>query len=36
MVLMKGLQFGTLYNLQGINISDGCNSSIVPYIGVEE
>jgi hypothetical protein len=32
MVLLKGVWFGTLYN----TISDGCNSSIVPDIGVEE
>jgi hypothetical protein len=36
MVLLKGVWFGTLYKLQGTNISDGCNSSIVPNIGVEE
>jgi hypothetical protein len=36
MVLLKGVQFGTLYKLQGSTISDGCNSSIVPDIGVEE
>jgi hypothetical protein len=36
MVLLKGVWFGTLYKLQGITISDGCNSSIVPDIGVEE
>jgi hypothetical protein len=36
MVLLKGLRFGTLYKLQGITISDGCNTSIVPDIGVEE
>jgi hypothetical protein len=36
MVLLKGIRFGTLYNLEGITISDGCNSSIVPDIGVEE
>jgi transposase InsO family protein len=36
MVLLKGFQFGTLYKLQGSTISDGCNSSIVPDIGVEE
>jgi hypothetical protein len=36
MVLLKGVQFGTLYKLQGRTISDGCNSSIVPDIGVEE
>jgi hypothetical protein len=33
---MKGVRFGTLYKLLGITISDGCNSSIVPDIGVEE
>jgi hypothetical protein len=27
---------GTLYKLLGSTISDGCNSSIVPEIGVEE
>jgi hypothetical protein len=36
MVLLKGVQIGTLYKLQGRTISDGCNSSIVPDIGVEE
>jgi hypothetical protein len=36
MVLLKGVQFRTLYKLQGSTVSDGCNSSIVPYIGVEE
>ena len=36
MVLLKGVQFGTLYKLQGITISNGCNSSIVPDIGAEE
>jgi hypothetical protein len=36
MVLLKGVQFGTLYKLQGSIISDGCNSSIVPDFGVEE
>jgi hypothetical protein len=36
MVLMKGVQFGTMYNMLGITISDGCNRSIVPDIGVEE
>jgi hypothetical protein len=36
MVLLKGVRFGTLYKLEGITISDGCNSSIVPDIGVEE
>jgi hypothetical protein len=36
MVLLKGVWFGTLYKLQVIIITDGCNSSIVPDIGVEE
>ena len=36
MVLLKGVRFGTLYKLQGSTISDGCNGSIVPDIGVEE
>jgi hypothetical protein len=36
MVLMKGVQFGTLYKMLGNTVSDGCNSSIVPDIGVEE
>jgi hypothetical protein len=36
MVLLKGVQFGTLYKLQGSTISDGCNSSILNDIGVEE
>ena len=36
MVLLTGVQFGTLYKLQGSTISDGCNSSIVLDIGVEE
>jgi hypothetical protein len=36
MVLLKGVRFGTLYKLQGSTIGDGCNSSIVPDIGVEE
>jgi hypothetical protein len=36
MVLLKGVQFGTLYKLEGSTISDGCNISIVLDIGVEE
>ena len=36
MVLLKGVRIGTLYKLQGITISNGCNSSIVPDIGAEE
>jgi hypothetical protein len=36
MVLLKGVQIGTLYKLQGRTISNGCNNSIAPNIGVEE
>jgi hypothetical protein len=36
MVLLKGVRFGTLYKLEAITISDGCNSSNVPNIGFEE
>jgi hypothetical protein len=36
MVFLKGIWFGTLYKLEGSIISDECNSSIVPNIGVEE
>jgi hypothetical protein len=36
MVLLKGVWFGNLYKMEGNTISDGCNSSIVPDIGVEE
>jgi hypothetical protein len=36
MVLLKGVQFGNMYKIQGRTIIDGCNSSIVPDIGVEE
>ena len=36
MVLPNGVRIGTMYKLQGITINDGCNSSIVPDIGVEE
>jgi hypothetical protein len=36
MVWLKGVRFVTLYKLKGITISDGCNSSIIPDIGVEE
>jgi hypothetical protein len=36
MALLKGVQFGTLYKLYRRIISDGCNSFIVPDIGVEE
>jgi hypothetical protein len=36
MLLLKGIRFVTLYNMQGITISDGCNSHIVPNTRVEE
>jgi hypothetical protein len=36
MVLLKRVWFGTLYKMQGSTISDGCNSSVVHDIGVEE
>jgi hypothetical protein len=36
MVFLKGVRFGTLYNMQGSIISHGCNSSLVLDIGVEE
>jgi excinuclease UvrABC helicase subunit UvrB len=36
MMLLKGLWFGTLYNMEGRNINDGCNSSIFHDIGVQE
>ena len=35
-MLLRGVRFGTLYKLQGSTISDGCNSSIVHDIGIEE
>jgi hypothetical protein len=35
-VLLKEDLFGTMYKMQGSTISDGCNSSIIPDIGVEE
>jgi hypothetical protein len=36
MVLLKGVQFGTMYKMQGRIISDGCNNFVVLEIGVEE
>jgi hypothetical protein len=33
MMLLKGVQIGNLYKMQGNTISNGCNSSIVPDIG---
>jgi hypothetical protein len=35
-VLLRVVQIGTLYKLLGVTISDGCNNSIVLYMGVEE
>ena len=35
LVLMQGVQIGTLYKLQGSTVLDGCNSSVVPESGVE-
>jgi hypothetical protein len=36
MALLKGVRIGTMYKMQGSTISDGCNSSIVSEIRVEE
>jgi hypothetical protein len=36
MVLLKGVQIGTLCNMKGLTIGDECNSSIVPNIGAQE
>jgi hypothetical protein len=36
MVLMRGVQNGTLYKLLGSTISNGCNSFVVPEGGNEE
>ena len=35
LVLMWGVHIGTLYKLQGSNVVDGCNSSVVPESGAE-
>ena len=35
LVLMWGVCIGTLYKLQGNNVIDGCNSSVVPESGAE-
>ena len=35
LVLMRGVQIGTLYKLQGNTVIDGCNSFVVPESGVE-
>eukprot|EP00253_Pinus_taeda_P021650 PITA_21650 len=36
LILMRGVQIGTLYKLQGSIIIDGCNSSVVPESGAEK
>eukprot|EP00253_Pinus_taeda_P004969 PITA_04969 len=35
LVLMRGARIGTLYKLQGSNVVNGCNSSVVPKSGVK-
>ena len=35
LVLMRGVQIGTLYKLQGSTIIDGCNNSVVPESGAK-
>ena len=35
LVLMRGVQTGTRYKLQGSTVIDGCNSYVVPESGVE-
>eukprot|EP00253_Pinus_taeda_P028157 PITA_28157 len=35
LILMQGVQIGTLYKLQGSTVVDGCNSSVVPESGAE-
>jgi len=35
LVLMRGVQIGTLYKLQGSTVVDGCNSSMVLESGAE-
>eukprot|EP00253_Pinus_taeda_P036502 PITA_36502 len=35
LVLMWGVQIGTLYKLQGSTVVDGCNNSLVPKSGAE-
>ena len=36
MVLMRGVQYGTLYKLLGINVTNGYNDTIVPKSKNEE
>jgi hypothetical protein len=36
MVLMRGVQYGTLYNILGRTVIDGCNNTIVPESKNEE
>jgi len=35
LVLMRGVQIGNLYKLQGNTVIDGCNSFVVPESGAE-
>ena len=35
LVLMRGVQIGNIYKLQGITVIDGCNSCMVPESGTE-
>ena len=35
LILMQGVQIGTLYKLQGSTVVDGCNNSMVPESGAE-
>jgi len=35
MVLMRGVRNGTLYNMMGITVTSGCNSSIIHKGGNE-
>ena len=35
LVLMQGVQIGTLYKLQGSTIIDGCNNYVVPESGAK-
>ena len=36
LVLMQGVQIGTLYKLQGGTVIDGCNISVVPEQSLEK
>jgi hypothetical protein len=35
-VLMRGVWNGTLYNMLGSTITDGCNSFVIPKGGIEK